>query len=124
MSAQDILNEINDINRIVTNEAGSANLPGKENGPQDAYRHILLSAEYTRRFGKEGAEILLNSHELENLFIDGQPLANSLMDLKNNELGESIGSNAQSWDEKNNGVRSCSKEKTKASDRAAKHFTH
>jgi hypothetical protein len=46
----DIKNQINDVQRYVTNEAGSANLPGKENGPQDAYRHLLISAELTRRF--------------------------------------------------------------------------
>jgi Ca2+-binding RTX toxin-like protein len=106
MNISGFLDQIKDIERYVTNEAGSANLPGKENGPQDAYRHLLLSAEFTRVFGEFGAKFLLNLHEVENLILDGQPFDNSSMDWNNNTQGSEIGENAQSWDDIVTGARS------------------
>lgn len=44
-------------------ESARSGLPGRENGPADAYRHILLSAELTRRFGEGYARQLLDTHE-------------------------------------------------------------
>jgi hypothetical protein len=32
-------------------EAVESQLPGRENGPADVYRHLLWGAELTRRFG-------------------------------------------------------------------------
>lgn len=34
-----------------TKESVNSQMPGRENGPADAYRRILLSAELTRRYG-------------------------------------------------------------------------
>ena len=34
-------------------ESWWSNLPGRIDGPADAYRHILLAAELTRRFGED-----------------------------------------------------------------------
>jgi len=99
MTPSEIVSKINDITRTVTNEAGSANLPGKENGPQDAYRHLLLSAELTRVFGEDVAHALLSAHEADNLVREGQPAINTEMDVGNNITGQEIGKNAQSWDE-------------------------
>jgi len=33
-------------------ESVHSQLPGRNNGPADAYRHLLLSAELTRQFGE------------------------------------------------------------------------
>jgi hypothetical protein len=46
------------IPRMAISEAGSANLPGKDGGPYDAYRHILWTAEMTRRYGETTARAL------------------------------------------------------------------
>jgi len=38
-------------------ESLASQLPGRTDGPADAYRHILLAAELTRRFGEDRARI-------------------------------------------------------------------
>lgn len=38
-------------------EAIGSKLPGRENGPADAYRHILWAAELTPRFGEPAARL-------------------------------------------------------------------
>jgi hypothetical protein len=40
-------------------------LPGRENGPADAYRHLLWGAELTRRFGPDVARKILETHEIQ-----------------------------------------------------------
>ncbi len=67
-------------------EAARSNLPGRENGPADAYRHLLLSAELTRRFGENYARQLLDAHEWSGNQ-DGQTPQQEAMDRHNNELG-------------------------------------
>lgn len=84
--------------RLVINEAGSSNMPGQENGPYDAYRHLLIAAELTRRYGEETARFLLGEHEFEGI-TDGQESAARKMDEKNNEEGIRIGKNARDWDD-------------------------
>lgn len=37
--------EFNDIKRMAINEAAQSYMPGRLNGPADAYRHILWAAE-------------------------------------------------------------------------------
>ncbi len=39
------------ISDVATSESVSSQLPGRENGPADAYRHLVWAAEMTRRFG-------------------------------------------------------------------------
>jgi hypothetical protein len=73
-------------------------LPGRENGPADAYRHILLAAELTRRFGETIAREFLDQHELSGN-ADGQTPEAEVMDRANNEIGVQIGRTAQSWSE-------------------------
>ena len=92
------------IGRMAVNEAYSARLPGKENGPYDAYRHLLLSAELTRRLGEATARAILYGHEIEGWWT-GQSSSSRTMDESNNELGISIGKSATSW----SGVVSSSK---------------
>lgn len=46
---------LNDIQRMSINEASFSYMPGRTNGPADAYRHILWAAELTRQYGEFGA---------------------------------------------------------------------
>ena len=86
------------------NESVYSNLPGRSDGPADAYRHVLLSAELTRRYGETYARLILNGHELTGNMQDQSKEANA-MDIHNNELGIKIGnrlrqqSEGSSWDE-------------------------
>src|SRR6476660_4262547 len=43
--------------------AQESGLPGLGDGPADAFRHVLLAAELTRRYGPDIALLLLNQHE-------------------------------------------------------------
>ncbi|WP_230873185.1 calcium-binding protein [Xylella fastidiosa] len=65
-------------------------LPGRENGPADAYRHLLLSAELTRVLGESYARAALDYHERDGNR-HGQMPASEKMDRHNNELGIAIG---------------------------------
>lgn len=86
------------------NESVYSNLPGRSDGPADAYRHVLLSAELTRRYGETYARLILNGHELTGNMQDQTKEANA-MDIHNNELGIKIGNQlsqqpgGSSWDE-------------------------
>ena len=74
-------------------------LPGRWNGPADAYRHILLAAELTRVFGEPAARALLTTHEFTGNHDSEHPQTSEeyAMDVHNNELGINIGNNAESW---------------------------
>lgn len=84
--------------RQASNEAGSANLPGKDGGPYDAYRHILWLGEMTRRYGENTARSVAQAHEIEGDF-KGQDWQHRHMDEVNNEIGIEIGQEADSWNE-------------------------
>lgn len=83
-------------------EGVASQLPGRWGGPADAYRHLVLSAELTRKYGEERARYLLNAHEVDwgstdylfNCSIQ-DPLIETesvdAMDLYNNEIGIMIG---------------------------------
>lgn len=79
-------------------ESLSSNLPGRTDGPADAYRHILLAGELSRRFGEDLAQLILNAHELTGNLGDQTPAANA-MDQINNNLGIIIGREATSWED-------------------------
>lgn len=79
-------------------ESWWSNLPGRIDGPADAYRHILLAAELTRRFGEDYARAILELHERTGA-ADGQTSAAEAMDRANNEVGIDIGRNATSWED-------------------------
>jgi len=68
----------------------ASQLPGRIDGPADAYRHLLLSAELHRRFEPEYADFLLDGHELDDFFGSGAA-SNTHMDVFNNDIGKSIG---------------------------------
>ncbi|MEW6351490.1 MAG: hypothetical protein AB1646_20755 [Thermodesulfobacteriota bacterium] len=81
------------------NESNQVNLPGRRNGPADAYRHILVSAELTRRLGKDVAKLGMDMLEKYGDIFTGQEAAEKAMDLYNNEIGYSIGLVAETWEE-------------------------
>ena len=72
------------------NESVGSHLPGRSDGPADAYRHVLLSAELTRRYGENYARFILSAHEFTGNMQDQTKEANE-MDVHNNELGIKIG---------------------------------
>jgi len=69
-------------------------IPGPHNGPQDALRHAMWSAEITQRIGISKAEIWTDAHELDFDFSPPQVNMDNLetvMDLFNNQVGMGIG---------------------------------
>lgn len=71
-------------------ESVNSQLPGRNNGPADAYRHVLLSAELTRQFGETYARAALDFHEWDGNRT-GQAADTNRMDEHNNELGIALG---------------------------------
>jgi hypothetical protein len=93
------------------NEMIGSQMPGRENGPADAYRHILLAAELTRRYGEVQARILLDGHEFTG-DLGGQNPDAGVMDVHNNQLGIDLGNRLRQdpfntgWNDVVNGARS------------------
>jgi hypothetical protein len=77
-------------------EMVGSQMPGRERGPADAYRHVLWAAELTRRFGEARARQILDLHEQEGQLKD-QPEDEEAMDRRNNEVGIAIGRFARDW---------------------------
>lgn len=55
--------ELGDLEKSIEVEAEATGLPGRVNGPQDAYRHCLLAGELRLRYGADGANDILNGNE-------------------------------------------------------------
>lgn len=84
---------------VATNEALASFLPGRVNGPADAYRHIVRVAEMTRRMGPDTAGSLAELHEIQGQGGDvNNHAAATAMDRRNNLLGISIGLQATSFE--------------------------
>jgi hypothetical protein len=67
----------------------ASQLPGRGlGGPADALRHLVLSAELTRRFGDADAIGVLDAHEAQDFNAD---LADSAQDKYVNSIGVAIG---------------------------------
>jgi hypothetical protein len=82
--------------------ANRINPEGQGGGYNDATRHILASADMTRRFGEIPASLLGYGHEAWNYLegkFNGRPQTNEDMqqDLHNNAVGRQIGKNATSF---------------------------
>lgn len=71
---------------IVIGESTASQLPGRDFGPADAYRHMLLAAELTRVFGWDQAALSLRVHEMQE-----DDAADNGMDFWNNDIGMKIG---------------------------------
>lgn len=96
---------------VATNEALASFLPGRVNGPADAYRHIVWVAEMTRRMGPDTAGSLAELHEIQgqmsatrrDMLGQGRDVINdsaaTAMDRRNNLLGISIGLQATSFED-------------------------
>ncbi|MBD3397849.1 hypothetical protein GF413_02095 [Candidatus Micrarchaeota archaeon] len=96
-------------------------LPGLNDGPQDAYRHILVCAELTRRLGPSIARLGMDCLEqYGRLKEDDWTPERKAMDYWNNELGYEIGENATSWEE----VVSMSREKIVPSKRSVPGYAY
>lgn len=83
--------------RAAISEMVGSQLPGRERGPADAYRHILWAAELTRRFGEQRAREILGLHEQAGDLKGNQTQDEGAMDLHNNEIGVSVGRFARNW---------------------------
>lgn len=87
-------------------EAVSSQIPGRENGPADAYRHIIWIAETTRRnklFLSNKSDKFTNvvfghSKEIAGI-LKGAKIQEVDMDLHNNEVALKIGMEAESYEE-------------------------
>jgi len=88
--------QVDDCAELANCESVESQLPGRNNGPADAYRHILLAAELTRRFGEACARKILEEHEEDNRRT-GQTPDEEAMDRRNNEIGIQIGRAATTW---------------------------
>jgi RHS repeat-associated protein len=70
--------------------ADRSGLPGKEGGPQDAFRHCLWSCEMEHILGDQSAAFFGDLHELEN-YCQGSSMESIQIDLSNNAAGRSTG---------------------------------
>lgn len=84
--------------KAALSEMVGSQMPGRERGPADAYRHILWAAELTRRFGEQRARQILELHEREGQQ-NSQPDDEEAMDRHNNEIGIAIGGFGRSWND-------------------------
>ncbi|MGE4217826.1 MAG: hypothetical protein AB7G39_00145 [Alphaproteobacteria bacterium] len=84
-----------DIHDAAAAEAVASQLPGRENGPADAYRHLLGAAELSRQYKERTARFILDANEL--FFFESKEAKE--MDYHNNAIGIEIGKTAKNWDE-------------------------
>jgi hypothetical protein len=70
-------------------------LPGLEDAPADAFRHMVLAAELTRLYGASIASDILDEHEKSGRHLDGWTQDAENMDRRNNTVGMRIGKTAK-----------------------------
>ena len=80
-------------------EALASPLPGYFDGPADACRHIVGTAELRRRFGFATAYAIATGNEVLGTFGRNQPAELRQMDDHNNAIGFSIGAEAKTYEE-------------------------
>lgn len=80
-------------------EAMASPLPGYLDGPADAYRHIVGTAELRRRFGFGIAYGIATGNEILGTHASGHPPELRQMDDHNNAIGFSIGATARDYPE-------------------------
>jgi hypothetical protein len=90
--------------KAAADEAVESQLPGREDGPADAYRHLLWGAELTRKFGADNARTILEGHEIQGTIStmirrERQTPEATAMDRRNNALAIMLGKTARTWDE-------------------------
>lgn len=77
-------------------EAGLSGLPGYNDGPADALRHLIGTAELRRRFGWGFAFGATTYNELRGQ-LARQPFASDWMDMENNWIALRIGAQARTF---------------------------
>lgn len=87
------------VSDVATAEALASPLPGYFDGPADAYRHIVGTAELRRRFGFGAAYVIATGNEILGTVQRNQPPELRQMDDHNNTIGFSIGADAKSYEE-------------------------
>lgn len=99
------------VRRFAEFEAERSGLPGQDQGPADAYRHLVGVAELSRRVGPLTAAAMAERNEwgsteaMLRAILDGRPVAPSntpaarRMDRHNNLLAVGIGATASSTEE-------------------------
>ncbi len=90
--------------RAAESAAVESQLPGRRNGPADTYRHLIWSAELTRKFGEPVARAILDGHEVQGSASpdpngEKQSSAEEAMDRHNNEIGIRLGKDAKTFDD-------------------------
>jgi hypothetical protein len=79
--------------------ARESGLPGAHNGPQDAARHCMGSAETARKYGGLVALVLGEANEKKGDLTHNQTSDEKSMDRHNNMEGVKIGSGAKSFEQ-------------------------
>jgi hypothetical protein len=79
--------------------ATESGLPGIEDGPADAFRHMVLAAELTRRYGASIALDILGEHEKSGRHQPGWTQDAENMDRHNNSVGIRIGETATDYND-------------------------
>lgn len=87
------------VDQAASREAMLAPLPGYYNGPADAYRHIVGTAELRRRFGFGAAYTVATGNEMIGTHRDGHAPELRQMDDHNNAIGLAIGARARTFDD-------------------------
>ncbi len=90
------------VREVAEEEALASPLPGYGNGPADAYRHIIVTAELARRFGYDAASWLAWTNEMRGTHGPSdyrQDPAGRPMDDHNNAIGLDIGRRARSYED-------------------------
>ena len=80
-------------------EAAASPLPGFYDGPADAYRHIVGTAELRRRFGWATAFGIATANEVLGTHFRSHPADLRRMDDHNNAIGLAIGAEARSYED-------------------------
>ena len=80
-------------------EAAASPLPGFYDGPADAYRHIVGTAELRRRFGWATAFGIVTANEVLGTHFRSHPAHLRRMDDHNNAIGLAIGAEARSYED-------------------------
>ena len=87
------------VGSAASREALASPLPGYLEGPADAYRRIVDTAELRRRFGWAIAYGIVTGNEVMGTHVSRHPSELRRMDDHNNAIGFSIGADAQSYEE-------------------------
>ncbi len=82
---------LRDLRESVAHNARQTSYPGANNGPADAYRHMLGIAELRRRTNHPAARVAGDWNEKDGIPWRLKTDVDSQMDLHNNRIGERIG---------------------------------